>query len=68
MENGTKSSSRIANDVGLSAVAVRNRIKNLEKHGIIVGFRTLIDLFLLGFQLSNIFLKLNANSEGIKKN
>ncbi|MEM1540116.1 MAG: Lrp/AsnC family transcriptional regulator [Candidatus Bathyarchaeia archaeon] len=44
------SHSKIARDVGLSDVAVRNRINKLIKEGVIEGFYTKINLEKIGFR------------------
>lgn len=42
-KNARATYSEIGNEVGLSRVAVKNRIENLEKSGIIQGYKTVIN-------------------------
>lgn len=42
-KNARATYSEIGNEVGLSRVAVKNRIENLEKNGIIQGYKTVIN-------------------------
>ncbi|NCN86358.1 Lrp/AsnC family transcriptional regulator [archaeon] len=62
-KNARNSNSEIAKVVGLSKDAVGYRIKQLEKRGIIRGYRALIDATKLGYNLFRIYLQLIDISE-----
>lgn len=53
-ENGRASYSEIARRLGLSEAAVYARIQKMIKHGIIRGFRAVLDPERLGFNLTAI--------------
>ncbi len=53
-ENSRASFKQIAKEVGLSSVAVRNRVNKLVKTGVIKGFFALVDPKALGRELSVI--------------
>lgn len=42
-DNARMSYTQIGNQVGLSRVAVKNRIENMEKVGVIKGYKTMLD-------------------------
>ncbi|WP_276248655.1 Lrp/AsnC family transcriptional regulator [Haladaptatus sp. YSMS36] len=48
--------SEIAAEVGVSAITVRNRIANLENHGIIEGYNPKLDYEKAGFTLRTLFV------------
>lgn len=61
-ENGRISLIDIAKGIKLTPNAVKQRIKNLEKKGIIIGYRAIVNYTKLGFLHYRIFLHLeNAN-------
>lgn len=69
-ENGRISHEALAQRVGLSRPAVRQRILTMEDEGIIRGYTINIDYDLLGFSLNVfIYLKLNNTTyqEAVKK-
>lgn len=68
LKNGTTSSPSISNQLSLTAVAIRKRIKNLEEKKVILGFRTHINLSKLGYQINNLLIKINTTSQQTKKN
>ena len=62
-KNARNPNSEIAKTVGLSKDTVGYRIKQLEKKGIIRGYRTLVDSTKLGYNLFRIYLQLIDVSE-----
>ena len=56
-KNARQSNSQIAKVVGLSKDAVGYRINQIEKRGILSGYRTLIDFSKLGYTLNRILFK-----------
>jgi DNA-binding Lrp family transcriptional regulator len=65
-ENGRKSYSKIAKNIKLSKEVVNYRIKKLIERGILIGFNTVINVNMLGWEiyLVNICLKnINENHE-----
>ncbi len=52
LKNGRMSKTKIADKLGLSEVAVRKRLKNLEKEKIILGYRALVNYRKLGYVCS----------------
>lgn len=56
-KNAELTNSELARLVDLSEEAVRLRIKNYEKTGVIRGYRALIDIYKLGLQIYYIFLR-----------
>ena len=53
----------ISERVGLSPDAVNRRIKNLEKEGVIQGYRAMIDITKLGYQFYKADIRLTKYSE-----
>ena len=53
----------IAKELNLSGNAIKYRIKNLEKKGIILGYTISVDFRKLGFEWYNIQLKLTSNKK-----
>ena len=53
----------MARELGMSSAAVRYRIKRLERNGVILGYRTLIDHSKLGFE----YFKVDVNIEDVSK-
>jgi Lrp/AsnC family leucine-responsive transcriptional regulator len=63
-ENARMPYTRIAKKVALSKDAVKYRIKNLEKKGVIQGYTAVVDIGKLSYDTYHIFLQLNkANKE-----
>ena len=58
-QDARMSYTQISKQVSLSRDAVRYRISNYEKKGLIQGYRTLIDLSLLGYKSYHLFIQLN---------
>ena len=63
----TISSWQIAEKVKLTDVAIRKRIQKLIDSGIILGFRTMINLPNIGYQINNIFLRINPKNSKSEK-
>ncbi len=55
-KNGRTTTLHLASGVGLSPNAVKHRIKNLLKEGVIIGFRPKLDITLLGYEHYKVFL------------
>lgn len=74
-ENGRIELTEIANSIKMTPNAVKQRIKNLEKKGIIVGYRAIVNYTKLGFLQYRVFLhlenlnqnKLNSLMEFLKQ-
>jgi len=62
-KNARQSNSSIAKSVGLSKDAVGYRIKQLEKEGIIRGYRGMINSHKLGYSLYRIYFRLIDTSQ-----
>ncbi len=58
---------KLAKKVGLSRDAVKYRIKNYEKKGIIQGYRAMVDIKKFGYTPYHLFIKLNNPSQEIEK-
>jgi len=58
---------RIAKKVKLSRDAVKYRIDQYEKRGIIQGYRTVVDIKKFGYDKYHLFLKLNNPSSSIEE-
>lgn len=58
-QNCRTPTSQIAKKVGLSRDAVRYRIANLEKSGVVQGYRALVNITRLGFLNVHLLLQLN---------
>ncbi len=56
----------MASKLNLSANAIKYRIKNLEKSGVITGYTISVDLRKLGHELYNIQLKLTVNGKDVQ--
>ncbi len=65
VKNGEAKYSEIANNVKISEVAVKKRIKNLERKKIILGYRTFVDINKL--ELNKFYIFLKTNITGIKE-
>ena len=59
--------SKISKKVALSRDAVKYRISNYEKNGLIQGYRTLIDISKFGYDNYHLFFRLNNPSKEIEK-
>lgn len=57
----------ISKKLGLSANAIKHRIKNLERDGIILGYTISIDMRKLGYEWYNLQLKLNEENIQLKR-
>jgi len=62
-QDSRESKNIIAKKVGLSRDAVKYRIKNYERIGLIQGYKTLITLNKFGYNAYHIFIKLNNPSK-----
>lgn len=51
IKNARKSANEISNDIGSTSAIVRNRIRRLERLGIIIAFRINVDIHKLGFAM-----------------
>jgi len=56
----------VAKKVGMTGEAVKYRIRNLIKNGIILGFTILPDYLALGLQMHTVFLQLRDTSDEAK--
>ncbi|MFA5796929.1 MAG: winged helix-turn-helix transcriptional regulator [Candidatus Woesearchaeota archaeon] len=56
-DNARESHSTIAKAIGLSKDSVKYRIQRLEKQGIIGGYRTIINLSKIGYELYSVCVK-----------
>jgi len=65
-ENARMPYTKIAKKVGLSKDAVKYRIKNLEKKGVIQGYLSVIDVEKLGYNAYHIFMQFNRINKEIK--
>jgi DNA-binding Lrp family transcriptional regulator len=66
-KNARMPDTAIAKKVGLSRDAVSYRIKNLEKKGVIQGYRTVVDTRRFGYDAYHLFLRLNHPTEEAEK-
>jgi len=66
-ENSRTSYTQIAKKVGLSNDAVKYRIKNYEKEGIIQEYISVIDTRKIGYESYHIFLQLKQINKDIRK-
>lgn len=55
-DSRTTSSNDIAEAIGVSASTVRNRIQQLEEHGVITGYKLDVDYEVAGFQLYTLIV------------
>ncbi len=67
-QNARMSATAIAKKVGLSRDAVSYRVGGMVKQGIIQGYRTVIDMELLGYSAYHLFLQLNQPLPEIEEN
>ena len=58
---------KLSKKVGLSRDAVKYRIDNYEKNGLIQGYRTLVDISKFNYDNYHLFIKLNNPSPEIEK-
>ncbi|MFC1753828.1 Lrp/AsnC family transcriptional regulator [Thermoproteota archaeon] len=58
---------QLAKNVGLSRDAVKYRVTNYEKRGIIQGYRTLVDISKFGYDNYHLFIKLNNPSKDVEQ-
>jgi DNA-binding Lrp family transcriptional regulator len=58
---------KLAKGVGLSRDAIKYRINNYEKTGLIQGYRALVDISKFGYNNYHLFIKLNNPSNEIEK-
>jgi Lrp/AsnC family transcriptional regulator, leucine-responsive regulatory protein len=54
---------KIALEVGLTAEAIAHRVKKLQRENIILAFKPLFDITILGYQSYNVSFKLNNFNE-----
>ncbi|MEM4260164.1 MAG: Lrp/AsnC family transcriptional regulator [Candidatus Woesearchaeota archaeon] len=54
-KDSSRSISQLAKYLGLPRTTLKNRINRLEKQGIIIGYRAIVDWEKLGFPLCNYF-------------
>ena len=64
-ENARLSNAEIADKVGLTASSVHERVKKLEKKGILKGYVAIVDADMLGKPMM-AFVRLNVNSQSIR--
>lgn len=58
---------QIAKQVGLSRDAVSYRVAQLERHGVIQGYRTVIDIKRFGYDAYHIFLRLTHAEKQVEE-
>jgi len=58
---------RLSKKVSLSKDAVKYRVNNYEKKGLIHGYRTMINISKFGYQNYHLFIKLNNPNEKMQK-
>jgi Lrp/AsnC family leucine-responsive transcriptional regulator len=64
--NGRRSYRDLGDEVGLSAPAVRDRVRRLEERGVIVGYRAVIDPEAVGFPIQCVIrLSTGRADEGV---
>jgi len=63
LKNSRKSLLEISKEVGISTKSVQNKIKNLEKEKIIVGYNIFINFELLGLHFFKVEVKLNNHNK-----
>jgi DNA-binding Lrp family transcriptional regulator len=61
--NGRKSNSEIERVIGVSRKVIGYRIRNMIKNNLILGFRPIIDMDILGLSYFRILIKLQAMTE-----
>jgi DNA-binding Lrp family transcriptional regulator len=61
-ENANVNNIEMSRRVGLTAEAVRQRIKSLKRKGIIRGFRTIIDIYKLNLEIYYVLMKFSKLS------
>ena len=66
-ENARQSYSQIARKCRISRDKAEYRIKNLEKAGVIQGYRTVVDITQFGYQPYHVFLQLKRPKEKVEK-
>ena len=66
-QHGTLSSIQIGQELGITSVAVRNRIKKLLKKEVIINFRTMIDITKQELQFSHILIQTNPKNSSEEK-
>ncbi len=64
-DNARLSLVEIANILGTSSQVVRGRLKKLEKEGVVLGYRGLIDVSFLGYRYYKAYINL-LNTDGLK--
>ncbi len=67
-QNAKLTNRELSKQVKLTEEGVRQRIKNLQKTGIIRGFRTLINIYKLNLELYYVLMKFNRINDKIEKN
>ena len=70
-DNGRKSASNIAGDVGLSVPATADRIKKLQDSGVIIGFKPIIDSKKINLDITafiTVYSESSNNFEKVVKN
>jgi Lrp/AsnC family leucine-responsive transcriptional regulator len=65
--NCRQSNTMIGKKVGLSKMAVRNRIKKLEQQGIIKNYCTIIDSFKLGYYALRLYINFQYSTQETKR-
>ena len=55
MDDARKPILEIARQVGISGAAIHQRLRKLEKSGLISGSKFIVDPKILGYNISNVF-------------
>lgn len=66
-QNSKLTNKELSKNVKLTEEGVRQRIKNLQKTGVIRGFRALVDIYKLNLELYYVLMKFNRVNEKIEK-
>ncbi len=66
-QDGRKSASNIADDVGLSVPAIADRIKKLKDSGIIIGFRAIVDSKKIDLDITAFITVYSESSKNFEK-
>lgn len=66
-ENAKASNIEISKYVGITPEAVRQRIKNLERTGVIRGYRGIIDIYNLNLEIYYVLIKFNKITSSLEK-
>jgi len=66
-QNAKLTNKKLSKYVKLTEEGVRQRIKNLQKNGVIRGYRALIDIYKLNLEIYYVLMKFNRINDKIEK-